>query len=555
MSEKRSKSGLLSRIAAPITKLMARQRSGLADMSVADAEREMGLAEESARAAAANPPRSLTPEDFSMAIGQILSEDDGKFGTKLQVISLVEFREAVGERWDKIAGKVMLIAEGVINMHIGPGNIYSRQGIDFFVLLFRSCGAQEGRRRALVIAQELGTRLIGDQFQSIELPLALAAELDMADALDPDGALNLAALEGAVDEMRSLIAETVADKTSRGWVPPATHRAQEPNGLRRHMLPSTPLPKEPIAPPIPKPDRASGSEQSRPAAKEPAWKLLEGRKQASATAWVEIDRRDTGPTLSPGPEPLSPETQLSLLWRPSWVAAGETIGAYKAQVQRVDAAGEPALEGARAYPRDDVLSANTLDRYAIANAVRDFRTSESNGNNSTAIIPIHWLTLSAGNRTDFLAPFADLSQASRSARVVIDLFGVPDDVTAKALAETLRAAKPLCRAVMLRGRLSTKWAQRAADCGAAAVGIDLAELAPDERTDDDDLLTALRQFHQTARKAGIGTYVWGARKRKVVAGAVQIGFGMVNGTALMKDIAKPAKLLPAPKARFAAPSS
>lgn len=44
--------------------------------------------------------------------------------------------------------------------------------------------------------------------------------------------------------------------------------------------------------------------------------------------------------------------------------------------------------------------------------------------------------------------------------------------------------------------------------------------------------------------------MWGVRRRKVIVGAVQMGFGMVNGPALMKDIPKPAKRLPAPKSRF-----
>lgn len=551
MSGKRSRSGLLSRIAAPIARLITRPR-GLADMDEADAEREMALAEEMARIAAANPPQSLTPEDFTLALAQVLREDDGKFGTKLQVISLVEFREAVGERWLKVADKVMMIAEGVINLHIGSGNVFSRQGADFFVLLFRTCPAPEARRRALAIAQELGTRLVGDQFQGIERPLALAAELDLADALLPNGALNLGALDNAVGEMRSLLAANVTDSRSRGWVPPATTHKPEPHGVRRHMLPSKPPPPKPAAPPAKPIPLSQGAPAPKPA-QDPGWKeMAKTGKPASVSAWVEVDRREPGPPLPVGADPLTPDAKLALLWRPTWVAAGEAIGAYKAQIQRVDAEGQPALDGARAYPHDDVPSANTLDRYAIANAVRDFRASEQAGNNSTAIIPIHWNTLSTAGRMEFLAPFADLTQASRGTRVVIDLFGVPEHAGAKELAETVRAAKPLCREVMLRGRLTPEWAKRAADCGAALVGIDLSELAPSERTDDTHLLTALKSFHDGARRLGLGAYVWGARRRTVVVGAVRHGFALVNGPALMKDIAKPAKLLPAPKARFTA---
>lgn len=552
MSGKRSRSGLLSRIAAPIAKLVRRSGDDLDRMTEDEAAREMALAEDLARA---NPqPQSLTPEDFSLAVGQMLREDDGKFGTKLQVISLVEFREAVGERWAKVSDKVMMIAEGVINMHIGPGNMFSRQGSDFFVLLFRTCANAEARRRALTIAQELGTRLVGDQFQGVERPLALAAELDMADALHSDGSLNLGALDAAVGEMRSLIAKTVSDKAARGWVPPATAAAPE-GGLRRHLMPSKPAAARPATPP-PGAPIAVTAERPRAPIQDPGWKPMERKGiPASVSAWVEQDRRSADPLAAiGGPAAITPLSKLALLWRPTWVAAGETIGAYKAQIQRVDSPGQPALEGACAYPWTDDASANALDRFAIATATRDFRASEAAGNNSTAIVPIHWRTLSADNRMEFLAPFANLTQQSRAGRVVIDLFGLPEEVDAKRLADTIRAAKPLCREVMLRGRLSASRAKLAADCGAALVGVDLAELALGERTDDDHLIAALRAFLDGARRTGLGAYVWGTRRRKVVVAAVQAGFAMVNGAALMKDIAKPAKQLPAPKARFAAPS-
>lgn len=554
MSEKRPRSGLLSRIAAPIAKLVRRSGGSLDEMTEDEAAREVALAEEVARANPQSSAQSLTAEDFTLAIGQVLSEDNGKFGTKLQVISLVEFREAVGERWAKVSDKVMMIAEGVINAHIGPGNMFSRQGTDFFVLLFRTCSNAEARRRALTIAQELGTRLVGDQFQGIERPLALAAELDMAEALNPDGSLNFGALDGAVGEMRSLVAKTVSDKAARGWVPPATAATAPEGGLRRHLMPSGPAPAKTPAPPQRAPIAVT-AERPRAPLQDPGWKPMERRPlPASVSAWVEPDRLEPDPGIAGGPPAVTSDTKLALLWRPTWVAAGETIGAYKARIQRVDNPGQTPLEGACAYPWNDDDSANTLDRFAIATAMRDFRASEAAGNKSTAIVPIHWRTLSAENRMEFLAPFANLSQQSRAGRVVIDLFGVPERVDAKTLAETIRAAKPLCREIMLRGRLTESRAKLAADCGAALVGVDLAELAPGERTDDDHLIAALRAFLDGARKTGLGAYVWGARRRKVVVAAVQAGFALVNGAALMKDIAKPAKQLPAPKARFAAPA-
>ncbi|MBX9635193.1 MAG: hypothetical protein K2X44_09450 [Magnetospirillum sp.] len=555
MSEKRSRKGLLSRITAPLAKV-ARRVVGRDSVAAKDDEvkrlMEMALSE------AARKPAQMTDDTFRMTTQQMLAEDNGDFQVKLHIISLVEFREGVGDKWGRLADKVMMIAEGVISLHLGPGNISGRQGSDFFVLLFRTVDNNEARRRALIIAQELGTRLVGDQFVGDERPLALAAEVSLEDGLNKDGSLNLDAIHNAVGEIRSMIASQAKGdgQGMHSWMRSGAV-AEDDNTLRRHMLPG--------AAPSNKPKidtRAPIAVTADPVAvaplKDPNWKPLEAAQKAPVKdpAWVALE---TGkPKALPaelemeelGPEKLPSDARLALLWRPTWVAAGETIGAYKAQIQRTDLVGAPALEGVKAYARDDEAGAHTLDRFCIGNAVRDFQASEAAGNGSTVVIPVHWATLTAENRTEFLAPFADLTKQSRGSRVIIELFGVPSSVKPIILGSVIQNAKSLCRDVALRTRLSSPNAAMAVDCGAAMIGLDLSELAQPERTDDAHLLEALTGYLAAAGKARLGAYVWGVRRRKVLVGAVQSGFAMVNGPALMKDIPKPAKVLPAPKARF-----
>lgn len=541
-SAKRPRTGLFSRLAAPLANVARRmaRRGQIDDMSLADAEREMELAR---RAAQTSGSDSLTREDFRLAMEQVLREDQGRFGTKLHVVSLVEFREAVGERWAKVSDKVMMIAEGVITKHLGAGNLFSRQGTDFFTLVFRTCSADEGRLRAHTIAQELGTRLVGDQFLGVERPLALAAEMDLAEAVLPDGSLNHAAIQRAVGEKRALIAATIADDNSKAWVPPASPPVAKPKTTTGDL-----------------PNAVTGDAKPKQA-QDPGWVAMEGPKRIkdSDTAWIILDTGPkpdaqpvAAPAVMPSAPPLADTSRLTLLWRPTWVSQPETIGAYVARLQRLDKPDGVTLDGVLAYPRDDETSALTLDRYCIGNAMRDFRASENAGNGSTVVIPIHWATLAAENRMEILAPFADIPEAVRQNRVVIDLFGVPDQVTARQMMETVAATRPLCKAVALRTRLGDSRAKLAADSGIAMIGIDLAQLSPAERADDATLLGHLRRYQDQAQGFGLATYLWGVRRRAVVVGAVQGGFAMVNGPALMKDIAKPAKVLPAPRSRFAA---
>ena len=214
MSGKRSRTGLLSRLAAPLAQA-ARRVVGRSQRDADETRRLM----ESALAEAEKAPARLTDDAFRMFTEQLAKEEDGAFQIKLHIVSLVEFREAVGDKWSKLSDKVMMIAEGVINMHLGAGNIFNRQGSDFFILLFRTCDNTEARRRAVIIAQELGTRLVGDQFVGSEVPLALAAEVSTEDGLHEDGSVLAVVAESTCDvgligyEMAMLVSRTEATLT------------------------------------------------------------------------------------------------------------------------------------------------------------------------------------------------------------------------------------------------------------------------------------------------------------------------------------------------------
>jgi hypothetical protein len=519
MAAKRQKEGMLSRVAAAARRAL---RFGEAD--------EGGPV---AAPVAASPVDALVEDSFHLVLKQMLDEDEGDFNTRLHVVSLVEFREAVGDKWKRISEKVMLIAEGIINKHLGTGNVCGRRGQDLFILVFRGISAEEGRRRAVVIAEELGSRLLGSQFTGSERPLALAAELSVTDGINPDGSINLAAVHNAVGEMRAIIADAAEDDRLPLELP-------DESPLSHSALPG-PLPKlEPVLPRQVKPLPSWAEAPRAPrGSKDPGWEAM-------------APVREAGHTPPPSAPPLPAGAALSLLYRPTWVAAGESIGAYKAHIQRVDSPGRPALEGALAYPRSDAASAHSLDRFAIAQAVRDGLTAELAGMTPILLVPMHWATATSASRISLTEPFATMPEATRRGRVVIDLFGVPDGASGGVLTEVIRALKPLCRAVLLRAQLPDSRAAVAAAAGAAMVGVDLSELFADERTDDARLLAALVQFREATALAGVGAYVWGVRRRAVIVGAVTGGFAMVNGPGLMKDLARPAKVLPAPKARFSA---
>ncbi|TAN55624.1 MAG: hypothetical protein EPN20_20045 [Magnetospirillum sp.] len=539
MSRKRPRDGLLSRLARPFTAL----------------GRLVGSREEEAPGIAidvGDVADNVVEDSFTLALETMLIEDQGQFQTKLQVISLVEFREAVGDKWHRLSEKVMMIAEGVINLHIGPGNVYGRRGQDFFVLLFRNIPQAEGRRRAVQIAQELGTRLVGAQFVGHERPLALATEISLADAMAPDGGLDLAAILNAVGQMRALVASTAPPRA--GYRPHLTKPPVADDPQIHHSALPPPLPEQGDLRAHLRPSKLSAKDfvprRSMLPVQMPA-KTEAAPRQVAAPTWTAVEMTDHARPADDGPggaPPMPGDATLSLAWRPTWMAAGEVIGAYRAQVNRVDMPGHAPFEGCRAYPADGGETALALDRFTIGAAVREMRSGDTA---AAIVLPLHWASACSPRRLSLLAPLGDLSEEIRADRLIIDLFGIPDGVGDGQLTATIQALRPLCKEVMLRVRLSHPRAPRAAECGIATIGIDLAELPHSERTDDDSLLDALARLHQKADAARLGVYAWGIRRRAVVVGTVLGGFAMIDGPGLMKDLARPAKILPAPRSRLA----
>ncbi|WP_082914679.1 hypothetical protein [Paramagnetospirillum marisnigri] len=502
----------------------------------------------------------LVEDSFTLALDAMLSDEDARFQTKLHVISLVEFREAVGAKWSRLSEKVMLIAEGVINHHIGPGNVYGRRGQDFFVLLFRTVPAAEGRRRAVLIAQDLGTRLVGAQFVGAERPLALAAEISLEEATAPHGVLNVEAIQGAVGEVRAIMAP---EAERRGYRPHLTkmptdedlsihHSAlpapiPESHDLRAHLRPSKLqardfTPRRSMLPSNPAPAKAE--EPQKVAA--PSWTAVDMAAAKPGTA--------ADPGLNAAP-PMPGNAALSLAWRPTWMAEPETIGAYVAQVQRVDAPGETAFEGCRAYPPGGGDSALALDRFTIGAMVREARSPETARSGAAIVIPVHWASVSSPQRMTVLAPFADLSEEMRANRLIIDLFGIPDGLGEAPLAAMIQSLRPMCRDVWLRVRLGFPRLTLAKSAGTRMIGIELGELSPEQRTDDAGLLDALATLNRDAADMGLNSYAWGIRRRAVVTGAVAAGLAMINGPGLMKDLPRPSKVLPAPRSRLTGSAS
>jgi len=527
-------------------------------------------------AAAARFDDRVVAEDFSLTLEQMLVEDAGAFQLKLQIISLVQFREAVGDKWARLSEKVMLIAEGVIAQHLGPGNTSGRIGEDVFVLLFRAVSADEGRRRAYLIVRDLGGRLLGDQFSAGDEPMALAAEVDLGALVDGGGKIDLAVLDRSVAEARARLAidpavvrqiprliesatahepdrfTTVATSSGSGHDRDPTDwkatgaagaaGADEPQWGKLHRPEGAKGPGEPGWRALPERPRDSGAD--------PDWGALHAtpaRRSVEEPLWQRLIPGGTDLTPPVAAPDLPPGATVGLRWRPTWTARPtESIGAYLARIHRRDPAQE--YQGTLAYPEEGGETAFTLDRALIGATVRLF--SAVPPPDATLILPLHWASVVDARRLSLLAPLAALPEARR-AGLALDLFGVPEDVSRHDLGVVIQALRPLAGQVLLRVSPEHPRAPRAADCGAQAIGLDFDQLSPVYQADPAVLADLLADLRAKTAATGLGCYAWGVRSRAGMVAAILGGYSWVNGPSLMRDFPRPERTLPAPRERFA----
>ncbi|CUW39984.1 conserved protein of unknown function [Magnetospirillum sp. XM-1] len=478
-----------------------------------------------ANAAAGKVPRPTARSSVESAaewLEQMLARDPS-IKAKLHVISLLEYRESVGEKWPRLADKVAIIVEQVVRRNIGRGSTFCRDGEDCWIMAFPELSPDDARRRTITVVEELGRFLYGQQQASgQERPVALAAEVAVSEAVGPDGELNHGCIHSAVAEVRANVSTTglpylptqvvktgpAANDPLQGWA--ALDRGPD---LRKEDM---------------------------------QWETIEGTGVKKPAAY--LDPSIVGP--------IPPGAALALVWRPTWVAVGEAISAYSARVVRRDHDKADPVEGCWAYPEGDVATAITLDRFVVNSAVRDIRNAARNAQEGvpqpSVILPLSWQSLASDQRQGVVFALSDLTQDTRNTRLVIEIFHIPDGTTTPELESVVSFVGGLCREVLVRTRLSSHRTSVAAEIGVSKIGLDLSELRPEEKMDDEQLLAVLARIQEETTRDGIGCYLWSARRKRVVGSVVQGGFDMVNGPGLMKDIPRPAIVLPAPKTRFAA---
>lgn len=87
---------------------------------------------------------------------------------EVHLVSLTQFREAIGSAWNRIGDKAIMLAESTLRKVAGHGNpvrVFGEDGI--FLLAFPRLTELEGRRRATEAAIAVGQKLVGARFRIV----------------------------------------------------------------------------------------------------------------------------------------------------------------------------------------------------------------------------------------------------------------------------------------------------------------------------------------------------------------------------------------------------
>jgi hypothetical protein len=141
-------------------------------------------------------------DGVALALKDLVQEAETRASGRVQVITLGEFRAAIGELWDKYEPRILLIAETTISRMIGKGNTFIAQDKDTWLLLFPALPEPEALKRADAIASRIGEKLVGAHFTEVPPPLPEASKLDLSTALNADGSVNLERVKTAVENVR-----------------------------------------------------------------------------------------------------------------------------------------------------------------------------------------------------------------------------------------------------------------------------------------------------------------------------------------------------------------
>jgi hypothetical protein len=120
----------------------------------------------------------------------VLLEHWGEAGNLVYVIDLVPIYDAVGGRDGPVGQRMEEICENLFEHHVAEGEGHAVIQGDLFLMQFIEPDDVVGFRKAAMIANDIGTQMMGERFKTIDIP-DLVVIADIAKISDERGRFSL----------------------------------------------------------------------------------------------------------------------------------------------------------------------------------------------------------------------------------------------------------------------------------------------------------------------------------------------------------------------------
>jgi hypothetical protein len=167
-------------------------------------------------ASRAVPQVPLTDTDFDSRLRELL-ERPGQLALmsgRVNIIGLQKIKERFGSAWERMAERAERIARNTIERHLDDGDMYTSVNSITYVMVFARLSQEQAQMKCLMIADEIGKALFGEQGgDMLEVKTAVARV---------DGKLNLETISLADQLFASLAGEDDLVFVEEGEVLPKT---------------------------------------------------------------------------------------------------------------------------------------------------------------------------------------------------------------------------------------------------------------------------------------------------------------------------------------------
>lgn len=184
-----AKKSLFSRLAKALTE---NDNSGIdlsADRDIADIDRDLEAAVQAIKEAKSD----------TLAASDVLGDGWAEGGDMVYIMDLAPIYGMIGGPAGRMAANLLETCQLVFSLKVGQGRRRSFFEGDLFIMRFAGIDHSQSSRLAAEIVNEIGVRILGVRFQTMEAP-GLMVVADAAEITDPDGSLNLEKAEAAVQD-------------------------------------------------------------------------------------------------------------------------------------------------------------------------------------------------------------------------------------------------------------------------------------------------------------------------------------------------------------------